>query len=94
MPATGVIVSGQTASFSVAVSPPPGHRDVPGLRLSLLTPDKEMLGVDTGLISYANGEARAEIVLHQPGRWEYQWQDADRVYEHGRLFVRKTGFSA
>ena len=93
MPASDLIVSGQAAVFTIAVVPPPGHRQVPGLRLRLRTPSGQVRGVESGQIRYGAGEAKAEVVLREVGHWEYQWQDADRVYEHGRLFVRKTGFA-
>lgn len=93
MAAPQVIISGERATFSVAIAPVAGRRTVPTLRLRLKRPGGGEQSVRAEGMTFSEGFARVGVVLREPGAWEYQFETAEQVYEHGTVFVKRTGFT-
>ncbi len=93
MSAPQLVVSGQVATFDAVVTEPGLRPKPPGIRLRLLSPLGRERVIRANEIKIVNGTATTSVVLREVGFWEFQWQDDRQVYEHGRVFVRKTGFS-
>lgn len=88
MSAPRLVMYGQSAHFDLPITLPAGRRTMPELCLKLIAPSGRLRVVTPQVGATL---AVADVVLREVGYWEYQWE-ADIVLEHGKVFVRATGF--